>query len=225
MGIGAVEQSAAPFSQLIILLYERVTIMACENCTKTRISEEDADECIADFNRYEESGCYTTADIGKNLFCALKGIGTQIGLLVDAQEKKGFASGVLPFRIDARSYTNGAVINNQLSRAPLNYKITGFGVSCITFPSSAGIYAADDIITVKLYDFTGSNQIGNTLTLNATQLHDKHTDEGAIIGNNIASGHIFGVKVGYTNDDAGAFTGPIIDVYIHIEPVELITEI
>ncbi len=225
MGIGAVEQSAAPFSQLIILLYERVTIMACESCTKTKISEEEADECIADFNRYAESGCYTTADIGKNLFCALKGIGTQIGLLVDAQEKKGFASGVLHFRIDARSYTNGAVINTQLSRAALNYKVTGFGVSCLLFPNSAGIYTQDDTLTVKLYDFTGANQIGNTLSLSVAQLHDKHTDEGSVIGNNIGSGHIFGVKVGYANTDGGAFTGPDIDIYIHIEPTELITDI
>jgi len=198
--------------------------MSCTNCSKEKIAEEDAD-CLEDFNRYEEDKCYTIMDGIKNIYCALKSIATKIGLLVDAQEKKGFASGVLHFRIDARSYTNGAVINTQLSRAALNYKVTGFGVSCITFPSSAGIYASDDIITVKLYDFTGANQIGNTLTLNSTQLHDKHTDEGTVIGNNIASGHIFGVKVGYINDDAGAFTGPIIDVYIHIEPVELITDI
>jgi len=199
--------------------------MACENCTKTKIAEADADECIADFKRYEEDKCYTVGDIGKNLFCALSGIGNQIGLLVDAQEKKGFASALLHLRISGRALTNGQTVNVQLSRSPFNYKVTGFAVSCISFPNSAGIYTQDDVVQVKLYDFTGANQIGDTLSLNAIQLHDKHTDEGNTIGPNIGSGHIFGAKLVYTNTDSGAFTMNDIDMYIHVEPTELITDI
>jgi hypothetical protein len=46
-----------------------------------------------------------------------------------------------------------------------------------------------------------------------------------VIGPNIGSGHIFGVKVLYDNTDAGAFTMTDIDIYIHVEPTELITEV
>lgn len=199
--------------------------MACDPCqgiSKVEIAEI---ECLEDFKRLKESGCFTTVDGLANIFCQLGNIATNIGLLVDAQEKKGFASAVLHFRVAARSYTHGLVVSNQFSRSPLNYKVTGFGVSCINFPDSAGAYTNDDVLKVKLFDFTSVNQIGNELTLSKVQLNDKHTDEGNTIGPNIGSGHVYGVKVTYTNTDAGAFTGPDIDVYIHIEPTELITDI
>lgn len=199
--------------------------MACEPCqgiSKLEIAEID---CLEGFKRIKESGCFTTVDGLMNIFCELGNIADNIGLLVDAQEKKGFASAVLHFRVAARSYTNGLIVNTQFSRSPLNYKVTGFGVSCVSFPDSSGVYTNDDSLKVKLYDFTGVNQIGNELTLTKDQLSDKHTDGGNIIGPNIGSGHIYGVKVTYANTDAGAFTGPDIDVYIHIEPTELITTV
>lgn len=199
--------------------------MACEPCQGISKLEIAEIACLEEFKRVKESGCFTTVDGLMNIFCKLGNIADNIGLLVDAQEKKGFASAVLHFRVDARSYTNGVVINTQFSRSPLNYKVTGFGVSCLTFPDSAGAYTQDDILKVKLFDFTSVNQIGNELTLNKTQLSDKHTDEGNTIGPNIGSGHIYGVKVSYTNTDAGSFTGPDIDIYIHIEPTELITDV
>lgn len=200
--------------------------MACNNCPEVpKVDLEDV-ECLEDFKRVKDSDkCFTIMDGIMNLFCILKSIGEKLGLLVDAQEKKGFASAVLHFRVSARAYTNGAVIDTQLSRSPLNYKVTGFGVSCISFPDSAGAYSNDDTIKVKLFDFTSVNQIGNQLTLTKTQFNDKHTDDGNTIGSNIGNGHIFGVKVNYTNTDSGAFTGPDIDIYIHIEPTELITDI
>ena len=199
--------------------------MGCDPCQGIdKLPIEDI-ECLEGWKRVKESGCFSNADGFMNLFCKLGDISTNIGLLVDAQEKKGFASAVLHFRVDARSYTHGVVISTQFSRSPLNYKVTGFGVSCITFPDSAGAYTQDDTLKIKLFDFTSVNQIGNELTLNKTQFSDKHTDEGNTIGPNIGSGHIYGVKVAYTNTDAGAFTGPDIDVYIHIEPTELITDV
>jgi hypothetical protein len=200
--------------------------MACGNCPEVSKYELEDVECLEGFVRVKDSEkCFNPIDVGMNLYCALNNIGEKVGLLVDAQEKKGFASAVLHFRVSARSYTNGVVIDTQFSRSPLNYKVTGFGVSCLTFPDSAGAYTNDDILKVKLFDFTSVNQIGNQLTLTKTQLNDKHTDEGNVIGPNIGNGHIYGVKVNYTNTDAGAFTGPDIDIYIHIEPTELITDI
>lgn len=201
--------------------------MACSTvvCEKDKIPESSVED-MEGFKRFEDGDkCYTMMDGIKNLWLALKDIGVKLGLLIDAQEKKGFASAVLHFRIASRSYSNGALISNVLSRVPLNYKVTGFGVSVIEFPNSSGDYPTDDTITARLYDFTGNNNIGNLLTLNKTQLHDKHTNDGLVIGPNIGSGHAVGVKIAYANTDAGAFTGPDIDVYIHIEPTELITDV
>jgi hypothetical protein len=199
--------------------------MACDGCSEIPKIEIADVECLEGFKRIKEGNCFTNADGFLNLFCALGNISEKIGLLVDAQEKKGFASAVLHFRVEPGALTDNQLINFQISRSPLNYKVTGFGVSCLTFPSSAGIYTTDDTVQVKLYDFTGANQIGDTLTLSSVQLHDKHTDGGNVIGPNIGSGHIFGVKVLYDNTDAGAFTMTDIDIYIHVEPTELITEV
>lgn len=199
--------------------------MSCNSCAEiTKIEIEDVED-LENYLRVKESDCFTPGDGMMNQYIQLGKIVEKLGLLVDAQEKKGFASAVLHFRFAGRSLVDNQIVNAQFSRSPLNYKITGFGVSCIIFPSSAGTYANDDTIEVKLFDFTSNNQIGNTLTLTSTQLSDKHTDEGNVIGPNIGSGHVYGVKVIYNNTDAGAFTMNDIDIYIHIEPTELITDV
>lgn len=199
--------------------------MSCATTCRQAVEIDDVDLLESFVKVKDSSKCFSEVDGHMNQFMALKEISEKIGLLVDAQEKKGFASAVLHFRVEARSYTNGVVIDTQFSRSPLNHKVTGFGISCISFPNSSGVYANDDIIKVKLFDFTSVAQIGNQLTLTKTQLNDKHTDDGNTIGPNIGNGHIYGVKVNYTNTDSGAFTGPDIDIYIHIEPTELITDI
>lgn len=200
--------------------------MSCsQNCTKPKINDED-DSDLDDFKRYSENDkCFTIFDIGKNIFIALKRIAAAILIVADNQAKKGLSSGVIHIRVPGRALTNNQVVNIQFSKAALSYKILGFGASCITFPNSSGTYAQDDTVKVNLYDFTSVNVIGNQLTLSAAQTHSKHTLEGNPIGPNITAGHIYGVKLLCNNTDGGAFTMNDIDVYIHIEPIDLIRDI
>lgn len=184
----------------------------------------DLDE-LDDFRSYKKSSCFSVSDGIMNIYRALKQIATNIGILADNQEKKGFASALLHYKISGRAYTNGQTVDNILSKLALSYKITGFGVSCLAFPSSAGIYTNDDVITAKLWDYTAGTQVGNPLTLTVSQLHAKHTDEGTPIGNNIVAGHNVGVKITYSNQDGGSFTMSDIDVFVHVEPIELMTDV
>lgn len=180
--------------------------------------------CASGFKRFTNGlKCFNVIDGAINLYCALKDIATAIREYTEVAEQKGYASALLHFRISGEDYANGEIKNFQLSRVPFNYKVTGFGVSCLSFPTSGGAYSDDDNLNIKLYDFTGSNQVGQTLSLNQYQLHDQHSDLGQPIGNNIGSGHIFGIKIEHTAEDSGSFSAPDVDVYIHIEPTELVT--
>jgi hypothetical protein len=200
--------------------------MSClQNCTKPKIEDEE-DTDLDDFKRYSQNEkCYTIYDIGKNIFIALKRIATNIALVADNQSKQGISSGVIHFRIPSRALTNNQVVNIQFSKSALTYKILGFGASCITFPNSSGTYSQDDTLKINLYDFTSVNSIGNQLTLSSAQTHSKHTLEGDPIGPNITAGHIYGARLVYNNTDGGAFTMNDVDIYIHIEPVDLIREL
>lgn len=196
---------------------------SCPTCPKAKTELEDI-ECLTDMFRLKET-CFTPQDVGANIFCQLKDIALAIREYSEIAAQKGYASALLHFSIPATVLTDGQLVNQNFSRSPFNYKVTGWGVSCISWPASAGAYTDDDSVQIKLYDFTAAAQIGNTLVLNPSQLHDKHTDEGNPIGNNISNGHIYGIKMTYDNTDAGAFTSPIIHVYIHVEPAELVTEV
>lgn len=183
------------------------------------------DDLVQFFKRFKDSErCFTQLDGLMNLFGAQKDIALAIREYADTVRQKGYASAVLTYRLPAASQTVGTT-NIQIARSPFNYKVTGFGVSCKLFNASGGTYGNDDILRYKLWDYTANVQIGNTLTLNSTTLHGNHTDEGNPIGPNITPGHIYGIRVEYTNTDGGAFNSSDVDVFIHVEPMELVTTI
>jgi hypothetical protein len=198
--------------------------MSCPNtsCDIPSVKVQDV-SCTSGFRRFSNSlKCFSVVDGAINLFCALKDIAAAIREYSELVQQKGYASALIHHRVTGVGYDN-EIKNFQLSRSPFNYKVTGFGVSCITFPDSGGDYDDDDVIKIKLFDYTTSAQVGQTLTLNKYQLHDQHSDLGNPIGNNIANGHVYGVKVEHTSEDNGAFTAPDIDIYLHVEPQELVT--
>lgn len=176
--------------------------------------------------RHVKSKCYTLGDGIINIFGALKDIATAIREYTDQVTERGFASALIDFKITGgASLSDGQIVNVQYAKSPFNYKITGFGVALISFTPGAGDYSTDDLLHVKLWDFTAGSQIGDTLVISSVQLHDKCTNDGAPIGNNVAPGHIYGVKIEYSNTDEGAFIQPDMQIYIHVEPVELIVEV
>lgn len=176
--------------------------------------------------RHVKHNCFTFGDGVINITGAICRIADAINNYADNVNAKGFASALIKFTINGgASLTNDQIIDTQYSRTPFTYKVTGFGVSTKYFTPGAGTSTTDDILHLKLWDYTAGTQIGNTLVLSAAQLMDKCTNNGDIIGQNISVGHIYGIKMSYNNTDAGAFTCPYIDVYIHVEPTELITTI
>ena len=139
--------------------------------------------------------------------------------------EKGYASGVILF-----STPEGDTVDpndetiTQYSKSPFNNKVLGIGVSTIDWNACGGAYVGAASLEVRFWDFTSGAQIGNTLLLTSTSLHDKDTDEGNTIANNIFPGHIYGVKVKYLNANAASCTMPALDFYIIVSPVDVITE-
>lgn len=180
------------------------------------------DEFAQMVKRFDKSSCFTDIDMLINLFGAQKDIALAIREYADTVRQKGYASAVLTYRVPLGSISVGEY-TKTFAKSPFNYKVTGFGVSSLFFVSSGGTYPTDDVLRIKLWDFTANVQIGNTLTLNHITQHANHTDEGNPIGPNITPGHVYGAKIEYSNTDGGSWTGPDVDFFIHVEPVELIT--
>lgn len=172
--------------------------------------------------RWTKACCYTPVDAALNIYAALVDIATAIREYTNAVTAKGYAVSCLHFRIaGGDSLTNGDLIDEILAVSAFNNKIVGFGASILDYPNSAGADPNDDVLGVRLYDYTAGSYISDELSLTKAQAHGSHTDDGNAIGDNISTGHKFGVKINYSNDDGGAFTMPDIDIFIYCEPQEL----
>lgn len=157
-----------------------------------------------------------------NIYGALTDIALAIREYADAVTQKGYAVSAQHFRIaGGTAVVNGQAIDSILARSAFNYKVVGFGASVLTYPTSAGASANDDVISIRLYDFTAGAYASDTIILTSAQKQGNHTNDGAAIAANITPGHEYGVKIIYTNTDAGAFTMPNVDVFILAEPNEL----
>ena len=197
--------------------------MACDCPDRTTEIPQSVED---DFLRLQNAECYgKPGDHALNNFLGLKDIASAIRQLADANTPNAIASGLIKFSFDTNpSLTSGQIVNVQNARSCFNYKVVGFGASVITFTPGGGSSSTDDILRIKLWDFTAGAQIGDTIVISSVQLHGKVVNNGETIGNNITPGHIFGIKIEYQNTDSGSFTMPNLDVWIHVEPVELINE-
>lgn len=190
--------------------------MACEPETTTKPT------LWQNLVNWKNACCYTPVKVGLNIYGALVDIANAIREYSDSVAQKGYAVACLVFRIDGGdSLSNGDVTNIIIGRSAFNNKIVGFGASVITFPTSGGASSTDDVLSIRLYDFTAGAYISDTIALSSAQKQGSHTDDGNAIGNNISVGHEYGVKIVYTNTDSGAFVMPDIDVYVYAEPQEL----
>lgn len=191
----------------------------CEARTATKPS------FLSTFIRYTKHTCFTLGDGIINLYGALIDIAAAIREYTDRVQEKGYASGIILF-----STPEGDTVDpndetiTQYSKSPFNNKVLGIGVSTIDWNACGGAYVGAASLEVRFWDFTSGAQIGNTLLLTSTSLHDKDTDEGNTIANNIFPGHIYGVKVKYLNANAASCTMPALDFYIIVSPVDVITE-
>lgn len=191
----------------------------CEARTATKPS------FLSTFIRYTKHTCFTLGDGIINLYGALVDIAAAIREYTERTTEKGYASGVILF-----STPEGDTVDpndetiTQYSKSPFNNKVLGIGVSTIDWNACGGAYVGAASLEVRFWDFTSGAQIGNTLLLTSTSLHDKDTDEGNTIANNIFPGHIYGVKVKYLNANAASCTMPALDFYIIVSPVDVITE-
>lgn len=198
--------------------------MPTEDCTcEARTATKPS--FLSTFIRYTKHTCYTLGDGIINLYGALIDIAAAIREYTDRVTEKGYASGIILF-----STPEGATVDpndetiTQYSKSPFNNKVLGIGVSTIDWNACGGAYVGAASLEVRFWDFTSGAQIGNTLLLTSTSLHDKDTDEGNTIANNIFPGHIYGVKVKYLNANAASCTMPALDFYIIVSPVDVITE-
>lgn len=196
-----------------------------EDCTCTeRSSSQPA--CLSTFFRYVKHKCYSVADLGLNIYCALQNIATAINSYADKVQEKGYASGVIIFTTEEGEEAvdpNDEVIT-QYSKSPFNNKIIGIGVSTQDWNACGGAYVGAASLEVRFWDFTAGSQLGNTLILTAASLHDKDTDEGNSISNNLFPGHTYGVKVKYKNANAASCTIPKLDFWMIVSPIDVITE-
>jgi len=198
--------------------------MSTENCTcESRTATKPS--FLSTFIQYTKHTCYTLGDGIINLYGALIDIAAAIREYTDRVQEKGYASGIILF-----STPEGDTVDpndetiTQYSKSPFNNKVLGIGVSTIDWNACGGAYVGAASLEVRFWDFTSGAQIGNTLLLTSTSLHDKDTDEGNTIANNIFPGHIYGVKVKYLNANAASCTMPALDFYIIVSPVDVITE-
>lgn len=200
--------------------------MACKkDCDDCESRSSSLPACLTGFVRYAKHYCYTIGDGVINLYCALKDIATAIREYTDKVSEKGYASGILQFTMESGTDVDPNDITElQFSRTPFNFKVLGIGASTIDFNDCGGQYFLDSILEIKFWDYTSNKQIGNTLTLRNTQLNDQHTDEGMMIDDNIFTGHIYGVKVQYINEEGASCELPKIDFYFLVTPVEITTE-
>ena len=220
----------------LLLTLNNIIMGCCKSCgcTPCSCSSEPATcsersssipSCLSSFIRYTKHKCYSIGDGIINLYCALVDIAAAIREYADRIQEKGYASGVILFSTEEGQVVdpNDEVVT-QYSKSPFNNKILGIGVSTQDWNSCGGAYIGDSILEVRFWDFTSGAQIGNTLQLTSSSLHDKDTDEGNTISDNIFPGHVYGVKVKYKNTQAASCELPKLDFYIIVSPVDIITE-
>lgn len=165
---------------------------------------------------------FNPIDAALNIYGALVDIANSVRELSDNLEAKGYAVAGEHFRVaGGQAATNGQLWDNILVKSAYNKKIVGFGASVLSFPTSGGAQPDDDVLTVRLYDYTAGSFVGDPIVLTSASRHGSVTDDGNSIGPNITPGHDYGVKITYTNTDAGAFTKPDVDVFIYSQPLEL----
>lgn len=179
---------------------------------------------LTGFVRLVKEKCYTLGDGVVNLFLALKDIASAIREYTDRVQEKGYASGIVHFSYDGTTVDPNDVVEVQHAKSPFNYKVLGIGASIKDFGGCGGAYVGNSIIKVKFWDFTSGKQIGDLLTLTSSNLHAKDTDQGNIIDDNIFPGHIYGVKIEYLNDENSTCELPLIDFFLIVSPVDVITE-
>lgn len=198
--------------------------MACNNSDcEQRVSVKPS--CLGSFVRYAKHTCYTIGDGIINIFCALKDIATAIREYTEKATQKGYASGILQFKYsESDTVNNNDITEIQFSKTPFNLRVLGIGCSIIDFNDCGGQYFAESSITVKFWDFTTNQQIGDSLLLTSSQLIDKQSNEGISIDDDISPGHIYGVKLLYQNNDGAICELPDIDFYLLITPTEIIVE-
>lgn len=189
----------------------------CSGVTKASLDEVSA---LSEITKITEESCFTDKELQINIFAALKGIQSGIQVLAEGNVTKASQSGILFFKVAQGSRTISVPnVDYVLSRAPLSYKVVGFGISCHSYSNLSSSYK------VKLYDFTTLSEITSQITLNSINLYAKVTNAGDVIGSIISNGHEFGVKVEYdAGGQADAFTVGVdgnISVFIHVIPVEL----
>lgn len=201
--------------------------MADENCNCSGVPARTTviPACLSNFVRLVKHSCYTVGDGIVNLYCALVDIATAIREYSDKIQEKGYASGIVLFSTDEGDTVNPEdEVVTQYSKSPFTQKVIGIGVSTQDWNNCGGAYIGDSILEVRFWDFTAGSQIGNTLVLTSSNLHDKDTDEGNTISDNVAAGHIYGVKVKYTNEEGSSCTIPKLDFYFIFSPIDVITE-
>ena len=195
----------------------------CPSDCPSRTTETPS--CLSTFVRLVKHKCYTIGDGIVNLYCALKDIASAIREYTDKVTEKGYASGIIHFTYtEAQTVDPNDEIEIQHAKTPFNYKILGIGVSTMNFNSCGGAYVGNSILEVKFWDYTSGVQVGNKLTLTASNLHAKDTDEGNAIDDNIYPGHIYGAKVKYLNEEGSTCALPDLDFFLIVSPIDVITE-
>lgn len=186
----------------------------CSGVTKASLDEVSA---LSEITKITEESCFTDKELQINIFAALKGIQSGIQVLAEGNLTKPSQSGILFFKVTQPSRTVSVPnVDYALSRAALNYKVVGFGISCEGYSNAVSSYK------IKLYDFTAGAEVTSQITLNNTNLYAKVTNAGDVIGSNISNGHQFGIKVEYVSPSGDvAFAIGDISVFIHVIPVEL----
>lgn len=199
--------------------------MSDENCVcEARTGTKPS--FLTSFVRYAKHTCFTVGDGVVNLYGALIDIAAAIREYTSRVQEKGYASGVIIFSTEEGEEAvdpNDEVIT-QYSKSPFNNKIIGIGVSTQDWNACGGAYVGAASLEVRFWDFTAGSQLGNTLILTAASLHDKDTDEGNSISNNLFPGHTYGVKVKYKNANAASCTIPKLDFWMIVSPIDVITE-
>jgi hypothetical protein len=179
---------------------------------------------LTSFVRYTKAACYSVSDGVINLYGALIDIAAAIREYTDRVQEKGYASGIVIFSTPAGQSVNpNDIVITQYSRTPFNNKVIGIGVSTQDWNACGGAYVGTSSLEVRFWDFTSGSQIGNTLLLSPSSLHDSHTDEGNTISTNLFTGHIYGVKVKYLNANAASCTLPKLDFWAVFSPIDVIT--
>jgi hypothetical protein len=158
-----------------------------------------------------------------NILNAITSISTAIDNYTNAQPKL-IGIGEVHYNISGYgSLTKaGPPASVQLYTSSLNYKIIGFGVSYLGSFPTFGSSSTDDKLLISLWNYTTNSQIGNTLTLSALQTNDAHTNEGDVIGANLAKGNIIGVKIAFDDTESQTFTGKAFDAFVYVQPLELV---